>query len=59
MDNKMDFDFMGVLNKILTPTPHNKAVAGKCELETMNKKLAIFVNGNEAPEIANASYGKR
>jgi len=46
-------------NKKLPPTPHNKAVAGKCGLETMNKKLTKLEIENEVPEIATASYAKR
>jgi hypothetical protein len=37
-------------------TPHNKAVAGKCGHETMNKKITKLGIVKEAPEIATASY---
>jgi len=40
-------------------TPYNKAVAGMCGLETMNKELTKLETEKEAPEIANASYAKR
>jgi len=40
-------------------TPHNKAVAGKCELEPMNKELTTLVNRNEVQASATASYAKR
>jgi hypothetical protein len=36
-----------------------KAVAGKCELETMNKKLTKLGIEKGVPEIATASYAKR
>jgi hypothetical protein len=36
-----------------------KAFAGKCGLETMNKKLTKLEIEKEAPENANASYAQR
>ncbi len=36
-----------------------KAVAGKCELETMNKKLIKLETVKETPETANSSFVKR
>lgn len=45
--------------KYRTLTPHNKAVADKCELETMNKKLTTLVTRNGVQASATASYAKR
>jgi hypothetical protein len=40
-------------------TPHNKAVAGKCEFKIMNKKLTKLEIVKEVQSSATASYAKR
>lgn len=45
--------------KKLLVTPHNKAVAGKCGHEIMDKKLTTLVTRNGVQASATASYAKR
>jgi hypothetical protein len=45
--------------KCLSITPHKKAVAVKCEIETMYKKLTILLKQTEVQASATAFYAQR